>query len=189
MELFDQKKLEMSIISLDRLSDGRDPASNEEIPHIPLDDPCVIRCLWFSKNVLQAVLRNGGKVGSGKSGSGKAAQPDFPMECLEKYTYNEDKTVTHFLAQIKSLADDPHVKGISVRRVTDWLKAKGYLDTEVNRYNGKNETVVTEAGQAFGVYMERRVSSFGREYNLIMYSRKAQEYIVEHMQAILDGEV
>ena len=184
MEIFDLNKLETAIIYMDRLADGKDPVNNTQIDHVPINDPNVIRCLWFVKEVLQAVSRNNGKVGPGKP---KAAE--FPLECLEKFQYEGDKSITYFLNQLKDLAEDPQVKGIAPKRITDWLKAKGYLDVKINKYTGKNETVVTEAAGEFGIYTEPRVSSMGREYNAVLYNQKAQEYLVSNMQKILDGEI
>lgn len=184
MEQFDQSRLESAIIFADRLAEGLDPISGmlaEE--DSALNDPVVIRSMYFIKEVLQAVHRNSGRV------SGKGGKKEFPLECLKNFVYTGDKPITKFLEQLKNLADDPDVKGISSKALGDWLKNRGYLTEEVNAYTGKRETRTTPEGEDFGIYTEQRTSFYGREYRVNLYSRKAQEYIVENMEAILNGEV
>ena len=62
-----------------------------------------------------------------------------------------------------------------------------YLEDRDIPSTGKKETLVTPAGMEFGLYMQPRVSLYGREYNLVLYSRPAQEYIAAHMEAILNA--
>ena len=46
----------------------------------------------------------------------------------------------------------------------------------------------TEKGSQIGIRSERRISSRGAEYVLVIYGKQAQEYIVQNMEKIIYGE-
>lgn len=186
MSEIDLTKLEVAITYIDRMAEGNNPVKNVPAEEDSiLNDPNVVRCLYFIRDVLKQVRDNGGKIGGRIS---KTAKNPFPLECLSKFEYQEDKSISHFLAQIKLLAEDPDVKGISMKTITDWLKQMDYLVDEYDQLENQKKTKTTAEGEAFGLYMEPRVSARGQEYNVIMYSRKAQEFLVQNMETILKGE-
>ncbi len=185
MEMFELDRLEEAVRLTGSLAEGKYPVTGETPGENPaLNDPEMIRMMFFIKEVLQAVYRAGGKTG-GRTAS--SVKKKFPLECLDAFEYTDDKPVTRFLEQLKGLANDPDVKGIAVKPVTDWLRGMGYLEDRDIPSTGKKETLVTPAGMEFGLYMQPRVSLYGREYNLVLYSRPAQEYIAAHMEAILNA--
>ena len=94
------------------------PLENGDI----LNNPNIILCMYFIKDVLEEVQRNGGMVG-GKVGK-EPALP-FPMEILDRFTYLEDKSITHVLNQIYEPIADMNVKKVSVTKVTAALKQEG----------------------------------------------------------------
>ena len=94
------------------------PLENGDI----LNNPNIIRCMYFIKDVLEEVQRNGGMVG-GKVGK-EPALP-FPIEVLNNFTYVEDKSITHVLNQIYEPIADMNVKKVSVTKVTAALKQEG----------------------------------------------------------------
>ncbi|WP_155829112.1 hypothetical protein [Butyrivibrio sp. AD3002] len=82
MEQFDLDKLEKALIYVERIADGKNPinnmpADNDEV----MNDPNVIRCMFFIKDVLSALKDNGGVIGR-VSGIKKK---EFPMESLSGY--------------------------------------------------------------------------------------------------------
>lgn len=94
------------------------PLENGDI----LNNPNIILCMYFIKDVLEEVQRNGGMVG-GKVGK-EPALP-FPIEVLNSFTYVEDKSITHVLNQIYEPIADMNVKKVSVTKVTAALKQEG----------------------------------------------------------------
>lgn len=187
MSEIDLTKLEVAITYVERMAEGNNPVKN--IPaeeDSVLNDPNVVRCMYFVRDVLKQVRDNGGKIGGRVS---RSVKNPFPFECLSKFAYQEDKSISNFLAQVKLLAEDPNVKGISTTSITGWLKQMDYLVDEYDQLENQKKTKTTAKGEEFGLYMESRVSARGQEYNVIMYSRKAQEFLVQHMEAILSGEI
>ena len=64
MMTIDMNKLENVILRINRIVDGYDPVSNQpaEMDSV-LNNPEMIRCMFFVKNVLEEVRANGGQIG------------------------------------------------------------------------------------------------------------------------------
>ena len=181
----DLTKLEVAMKYVERMAEGKNPVKNVTVEDDSvLNNPNVIRCMYFIKDVLNAVRDNEGMIGERKS---KPSKTPFPYECLSDFQYVDDVSIAHFMNQLKGLARDPNVRGIGTKPVTDWLKANGYLMEILDRYTGKMRPVVTDAGREFGLYMEDRISMNGNVYQIIMYSQKAQEYIATNLEKIVNG--
>lgn len=179
----DLEKLEVAIKYIDRMAEGKNPVKNVAVEDDSvLNNPNVIRCMFFIKEILEAVQVNDGVIGGRKA---KPSKTPFPYECLSEFQYMEDTSIAHFMAQLKGLARDPNVRGIGTKPVTDWLKAKGYLVDILDRYTGKMRPQVTDAGIKLGLYMQDRTSMNGNAYQIIMYSQKAQEYIAANLETIV----
>lgn len=98
---------------------------------------------------------------------------------------NFGKRDEYFISQLKMLAGSPDVKGLSVKRVTDWLKQNSYLQEEKDNETGAKITSITKSGEEAGLYEQARSTRFGQGYKVIMYSEKAQNWIVENLPVIL----
>ena len=121
----DLAKLEVAIKYIDRMAEGKNPVKNVDVEDDSvLNNPNVIRCMYFVKEILEAVQENDGVIGGRKA---KPSKTPFPYECLSDFQYMEDTSIAHFMAQLKGLARDPNVHGIGTKPVTDWLKAQGYF--------------------------------------------------------------
>ena len=175
MKQFDQIKLDVAIKYVERLADGCNPVNNVPLENEDiLNNPNIIRCMYFIKDVLEEVRRNGGVIG-GKAG--KAPTFPFPIEVLDEFAYTEDKSITHVLNQIYEPIEDMNVKKISVTKVTAALKEEGYLLDEPNPETGKTRKIPSEKGKQLGIYLVEREYN-GRMYESVTYNKKAQEYVV-----------
>lgn len=187
MESVDVKKLETAIVYLQRITDGNNPISNMPANEDSvLNNPNVIRCMFFVKEVLEEVKRNGGYIGKKVKKSDKIG---FPVEVLEAFSYKEDKAISKLVAQINELVDENVYKRLNYKVITQWLKLNGFLQEEYSQEFNKTITLPSEKGIKLGIRAERRNSSRGVEYMLVIYDRQAQEYIVQNMEKILCGEI
>ena len=118
----------------------------------------------------------------------KPRKEPFPFEILNHFQYQEDKTISHLLDQIHAPAEGLDIKKISPQTITGWLKAAGYLTVEYCAEVHKESTIPTEKGRALGIYTEVRTYGANR-YVTVIYNRQAQEFLVEHFEAIVNGEV
>jgi len=182
MSEIDLQKLDVAIEYVKRIADGKNPVTNQECPDDSvINNPNVIRCMFFIRDVLQQVKNHKGIIGGRSSGS----KISFPMEVLSSFEYQSDLSITHFLNQLKNLCEDPKIVKLTTKAFTDWLKQNGYLEEQLDKFTGEKKILVTQQGLDFGLYMEERTSSYGRPYTVIMYGRSAQEYLVSHFTEIV----
>lgn len=187
MDSFDMHKLKTAITYLDRIADGKNPVNNQQATEDSvLNDPNVIRCMFFVKEVLESVKRNGGVIG----GKSKASlKMEFPIDILKNFEYKSDKPITKLVEQFNESIDDDIYKKLSYKTITDWLKAKDFLVEKYSEKYQKNITIPTEKGVGIGIISEERSSMRGTDYIAIIYTKSAQEYIVNNIELIIYGEV
>lgn len=183
MESVDMKKLETAIIYLKRIADGNNPINNLPVDEDSvLNNPNVVRCMFFVKEILEEVKRNNGCIGKKAK---KRPKSDFPIEALKKFSYIEDKTISRFIEQINEPIDKDTFKQLNYKTVTKWLKQNDFLKEEYSQEFQKNVTLSTEKGIQLGIYSEKRFNSQGIGYLRVIYNQQAQEYIVQNMESVL----
>lgn len=184
MERVDLKKLEVAIKYVDRITKGCNPVNNLPLEEKEaLNNPNVVRCMEFVKEVLEAIEQNDGIIDSKKT-KAKTAADEFPYEILKEFQYEEDKQITYFLKQIYAPIQDQNLKMIPTKCISDWLLANGYLQEEFSEKYEKKVKIVTEKGKEFGLYNEKREAR-GYLYLAVVYGKAAQEYIVENFEDIV----
>lgn len=100
MDQIDIKKLKSAFIYAQRIADGHNPINNLPIgDDTIINDPNVIRCMYFIKEVLQKVYDNNGIIDGVIKKSNKADR-NFPYEVLTKFEYREDKGINKLIEQI-----------------------------------------------------------------------------------------
>ena len=184
MKKVDLTKLDVAIKYVERIANGCNPVNNVPLENNDiLNNPNIIRCMYFIKDVLEEVQNNGGVIG-GKSGK-EPALP-FPIEILDRFSYVEDKSITHVLNQIYEPIAESNIKKVSVTKVTVALKDDGYLLDELNPETGKTRKVPSVKGKELGIYMLEREYN-GRMYQSVTYNRNAQEYVVSLVRNLVEG--
>ena len=186
MSEIDLAKLDVAITYVQRIADGKNPVTNQPADNDSvINNPNVIRCMFFISDVLQQVKANGGII----SRKGSGVKVSFPLEVLNNFTYEKDQSITGFISQLKRMCENPNTVKLNPVLITNWLRNNGYLITEPDRYSGKKITRTTSLGEELGLRMEERTSAYnGMSYNLVIYSQKAQEYLVEHFAEITGVE-
>lgn len=184
MKQFDMEKLDKAIIYAERMADGREPYSNKPTDNEVLNNPNVIRSMYFIKEVLEEVKANDGVVGH-RVRKAKALALAFPFEVLEKFEYQSDKSISYVLGQFKELADDPDIKIVSSAKVNKWLEANGFITKAVINDSGNEGWLPTGKGAALGIITEQRGEP-GREYTLTIYTKPAQEFLAKNLQRITE---
>lgn len=187
MDPIDMKKLETAIIYTQRIADGCNPVTNMPADSDSvINNPNVIRCMYFIKDILQEVQRNGG-IGGGRKSSKSTKEP-YPYELLKDFQYQEDKTIAHLLAQIHEPMQGMNIRKVAPQKITNWLKSSGYLVEGFSQEIGKNANIVTDKGKELGLYNEVKVYPTNT-YLAVVFGKKAQEFVVEHLEKIVNGEV
>jgi len=64
MDIVDTKKLEIAILYLQRITEGHNPVNNMPVDEDSvINNPNVVRCMSFIKEVLEELKRNDGYIG------------------------------------------------------------------------------------------------------------------------------
>ena len=177
----DQPKLDLAITYIERMAEGKHPVTNQDLIGDPVvNDPNVIRCLFFIQTILQKVQENGGVITS----STRTKKEEFPFETLKEFKFRKDNSITHIMQQINEPIEGRNIKKLSYTRVTKWLKLSGYLTEEQDKELNKMVTVPTEKGRELGIYTERREQAGRPTYVVVMYNEEAQYFIVNNLEAI-----
>jgi hypothetical protein len=183
MKKVDLMKLDVAIKYVERIADGYNPVNNVPMGNSDiLNNPNIIRCMYFIKDVLEEVRSNDGIIGGKKE---KPVAAPFPIEVLDEFQYKEDQSITHVLHQIYEPVEGLNVKKISATKVTAVLKEEGYLLDERNSGTGKTRKVPSVKGEELGIYVVEREYN-GRMYQVVTYNQNAQEYIVEILKKMIE---
>lgn len=186
MESIDMRKLETAIVYLKRIADGNNPINNLPADEDSvLNNPNVIRCMFFVKDVLEEVKRNGGYIGKKAKKSDKL---EFPIESLKTFSYREDMAISRLVDQLNEGLDESIYKKLNRKPITQWLKLNEFLQEEDSLEFKKTITIPTQKGMQLGIRAERRNSSRGVDYMIVLYGKQAQEYIVQNIEQILYSE-
>ena len=99
----------------------------------------------------------------------------------------EPISISAFTYTINEAIDSKHMKKLKAVQITSWLMKKGYLK-EIEHKDGKKFKVPTDTASNIGISSVKMKSDFGRVYDVCMYDEKAQEYIINHLDEILEKE-
>lgn len=101
------------------------------------------------------------------------------------YKYDSDKTITEFIKQLNESIDTEKYGKISNTEITNWLRSHGYLVKEYNSYSAKETFLPSSLGIEIGINTKKGISSKGEKYITPLYSKKAQDFVINHLAQIL----
>ena len=186
MESIDLNRLKTAITYAERIADGKNPVTNapareEDV----INNPNVIRCMFFIRDVLRQVYDNGGRVGGKPPKAPKPERKPFPLEALAAFSYRQDLGISALVQQINELIDQAEYEPLQRTAVSNWLEAEGLL-TRVPDADGRRVSRPTDRGRAAGLYLIDR-NYDDRSYSVVMYGKEAQEMIVSRIPEMLSA--
>ncbi len=185
MQKLDMEKLNMALVYVDRIADGKDPISDLPAEEdATMNDPEVIRCMFFVKEALTMLKNNNGIVGR----PSELKKRDFPIETLTSFVYEENKTVTRLTEQLNAGINDVEYKKLTYKTISGWLKQNGYLQETEDDTLGKKVTISTEKGQEIGITHSLRTNRSGVTYYRVEYDKTAQEFVVQNLPEMIEAE-
>ena len=72
------------------------------------------------------------------------------------------------------------MKCLTTTFLTGKLVEEGYLKEEI--IDGRSRKRTLEQGERLGIYEETRVGQSGMEYQVLLYKKQAQEFLVESLR-------
>ncbi len=175
-------KLKRAKEYLDKLAQGIDPLSGEEMPQdTALNNLRLSRCFFYVSGILGQVIANGGRIGK-PSGS---QRPFFITdEELARVVISETPvSVSIFVKAVNEAACDPERKKLSFAAVTNWLVKEGYLMAQETE-PGKRKRVLTDKSASIGMSSEMREGTRGT-FEIMLYDSKAQRFLTDNIPNML----
>lgn len=163
------------------LAKGLDPFTKEPLPmDTILNDIGLARSFYYVADVLDALVRNGGSLTERKK---NLVTFEWTEEMNQHLPFSDSPTITEFVRRINKWAAASNMRRLAYQRITTWLLDYGYLK-EVLDDNQKKRRMPTAEGEAIGLQIEARFGMYSN-YEVILYTPKAQRFIGDHMGEIL----
>ncbi|MBE6933365.1 MAG: hypothetical protein E7464_08305 [Ruminococcaceae bacterium] len=176
LELMQRAKMYM-----DKLAQGVDPISGQSLSDdSALNNVRLTRCFFYVADVLGRVISNGGVIGQR---SGAARFVITPEQISRVKIMDKPIRITEFTELLYQAVDDPEMKRPSVKKITDWLLAKGLL-VKKNGVDGNSHRIPSEQGIQMGMSTRLRQSRDG-EYQAVYYDKNMQRFLLDHLLSIL----
>lgn len=180
----EDQKLERAIEIMKLLTEGINPFTNEPYEEDSLiNDPRMVRCLYYVTEVLEKY----------KAGSAPRYIPlkdlpyYFPDEIMQKVKLTGDKIgVNTFAKCINEVTDPSRCKRLTGTVLNNQLKKMGIL-SEAEGTNGKHRTAINEQSALYGIE-SITVEFNGNTYEKLVFNEKGKEYLLGHLQEIMDFE-
>lgn len=186
MESVDLKKLDIAITYVNRMAEGKNPINNFSIDDdTVLNNPNVIRCMYFIKEILEEVKHNEGYIGK-RTKPKKSERAEFPLNELKRFSYTGDAHITYFVKQINELVDCGIYKKINYKLVVRWLLKNNLLQEVFDERSNTFKKCPTEEGLQLGIRLNKKYTDGGQIYESVVYNKTAQEFIIKNMEQILN---
>ena len=111
---------------------------------------------------------------------GRKAEFCLTPEIEKQIEYQETTTISDFVRQLNSYRDENNMKCLATTFLTGKLVEEGYLKEQI--IDGRSRKRTLEQGERLGIYEETRVGQSGMEYQVLLYKKQAQEFLVESLR-------
>lgn len=183
--LTEKEKMQRAKIYMQKLSEGINPVDDSDMSEdTVLKNERLSKCFAYVAEVLDGVIN--GKSALKPSASKKVKKPfSITSEQITKINIkSENIAISELTAEINSAADDTDMKKLQPKIINDWLVQNGYLNNREDKM-GHNHRELTEKSPEIGITSKQGMGTFG-EYTIILYSEKAQKFIVDNLLEIID---
>lgn len=182
------EKMQRAKMYLDKLAEGIDPITDTTVPMDSLlNNVRLSRCFYYVSDILRQVIENGGQIGAKPtSRRDRGALPFALTEVQIKQVELSDTPIpiSVFADKINAVIDTEQMKKLSAIKVTQWLLKEGYL-VEVESSSGHQTKTLTEKSAGIGITNFQKTSTYGQTYFVNLYSRKAQQFILDNLENIV----
>lgn len=136
-----------------------------------LNHPKIIRTLYEVCEALSSITPE------------KIKKTDFvcPYDIEENFEYEDELSLTRIIERIGNLY--PNMKKLKYTEVAAILIQKGILK-KTSDDQGKSATVATEFAEQYGIYNATKTTQYGRDYNVIMYNKVGQRYVLAALKEL-----
>ena len=206
MDVVDTKKLENAIIYLQRITEGHNPVNNMPAEEDSiLNNPNVIRCMYFIKDILEEIKRNEGYIGRRPGNNTDDIKPNYPLpqmykdkkdkksdfylnpEDIKNFAFEDYYFISDICDELNRISTATNVKKCPRKRIWEYLVKKGYV--EERSFDGEWRKVQTSTGMNKGIKTVERVSPRGNKYYLLIYPQEIQREVAEYFIKRNEGSI
>jgi hypothetical protein len=169
---------------VEKLSKGIDPISG-----CKTTDTSILHNKKIQKNlelitlILEEVLINDGIVErKDKRRKYRFSATKDQIDTVE--LFDKPVSISKFTYRINDTINDPMMKKLKATKITSWLLKEGYF-YEIEHDDGKTFKVSTTKAHEIGIFGKRKENKYGRKYDVNMYDKRAQKFILENLNKIL----
>ena len=176
------EKIKRAKIYIEQLANGTDPITGDKLPNdTVLNNERLSRCFSYVAEILQQVVENGGV--------GYIVRKKFEITEQQKRLIplsDAPLLISAVCDNISSVINLAVYRRLSHNKVTEFLVEKGFLRETISQNNKRTNKTLTEKSSLIGIRQEERTSQYnGTPYTAILYSKEAQQFIIDHLGEIL----
>ena len=178
------EKLQRAQMYISKLANGINPLNDNPVDqNETINNERISRCLRYVSEVLDGVIKSNGKTDNKK----KVKKLPFFLspEARSEFVSSEiPMTASEIARYLNSLADLNVCYKLRVTDIIKWLVEAGLLEIQINSEN-KEIKYPTSIGLDLGIFTETRSGLYGN-YTAVFYNQKAQMFIVDNIEAIVE---
>ena len=169
---------------IEKLANGINPLTGQPVPEEDVVNQVKIsRCLFYVSDLMRQMLEQ--PVSSRPANNGPKAPFQLSPGQRARFRFSDlPIPISEISSRLNELIDQDQMAKISYRQITDWLLEIGMLTT-VESAGERRMKRPTDRGLTMGISMERRQRESGI-YTVLLYSRGAQQFVVDNLDAILE---
>ncbi len=173
---------------IESLAKGIDPLTGNEVKDDDIiNNVRISRCLYYTAEVLQKVIDNGGEVQREKLRRSERLPFDLTDEQSRALKPEKDRLfISKVVNIINSQIDEYKMKKLQAKTVNNWLMEKGLLAEVI--VNGRSHKDPTSAGEAIGITLHKYMTSNGIMVTTPVYNEEAQQFIFDNIDTIIEFE-
>ena len=184
--LTEKEKMQRAKLYMLKLADGINPIDDKEMnDDIVLKNERLSKCFAYIAEVLDSAVQNNSPVKH--TSKGKRTNFNITDEQIKSVAISSDNIpISELVSEINKAVDNQYMKKLQPKTVNDWLVSKGYLQNTTD-YTGRSHRELTEMSANIGITRKQGMGTYG-EYTIILYSEKAQRFIIDNISDIIEGD-
>jgi len=169
---------------IDKLSQGINPLDGSRTnPNDIVNNERISRCFQYVSAVLEDVINNGGSVKKSKI---QKAPFTIADEQLKNFEYSDNPIpLSEIAKRINSLIDNENINRLKNTALSEYLVDIGILKV-LQLGNGTKHKAPTSMGYSIGISVESRTSQNGIHYTVNLYSKNAQQFIIDNIGGAIE---
>lgn len=171
---------------LDCLVQGINPLDGTVIPEgDTVRQVRIARCLQYVSGILEQVIENHGEVQRVKKKRSERLPFSLtPEQLLSLKPEPQPVSISEIVQKCNAMIDEYTMCRLKTTTLTKWLVRAGFLE-EISVGENRHRKIPTANGTALGI-AEKTVQSFDRTYTVVTYSSRAQKFLFENLEMMLE---